>query len=570
MFYGDCRKRRTSMSYDLLIRNGTVIDGTGSPRFQADVAVADGRITQIGKISEGAKQVIDAADLIVAPGFVDPHTHYDAQIDWDALVTCSSWHGVTSVVMGNCGVGIAPCRPEQREALAWDLVNVEGMSFNVLSKGVLWEWESFPEFMTAKRKGLGINLGFLMPLSPFRSYVMGEAAQERAATADETKTIAALLRQGMEAGALGFTTTVATQHVGYRGRPLACRLASRDELRAYAHVLRNLGYGSIEVNLGGAGSSILPVGSNELIDFLLTESQRPVTWLSVQTRSDQPTAHTELPNSTTALIKRGGVPQASCQPTEIQFNLRNPFIFGPYEVCHKLFNLPVVEQIRIYVDPQFRAEFHDAYTRVPKAFSGQWQQVAVCKVKNPIHQIWVGKTITDLSKQQNKDPLDTFFDMAIADDLGIEFNLPVLNFDVPLLKEVITDSRVLIGLSDGGAHVDMLCNTGYPTYLLGTWVRERQVMSLERAVQRLTSEPAQFFRLHDRGAIAEGKAADLVIFDPRTVAAGDKEMLYDLPGGEGRFVQRAQGIHSVIVNGNVLFADGQHTGALPGQVLRTK
>jgi N-acyl-D-amino-acid deacylase len=558
------------MAYDLLIRNGTVIDGTGKPQYCADVAVTNGKIVEIGTIRNGAKQTIDASGLVVAPGFVDPHTHYDAQIDWDPLVSCSSWHGVTSVVMGNCGVGIAPCRPEQREALAWDLVNVEGMSFNVLSKGVLWEWESFPEFMTAKRKGLGINLGFLMPLSPFRSYVMGEAAQERPATADETKAIAALLRQGMEAGALGFTTTVATQHVGYRGRPLACRLANRDELRAYAHVLRNLGYGSIEVNLGGAGSSILPAGSTELIDFLLTESHRPVTWLSVQTRSDQPTAHTELLANTTALIQRGGIPQASCQPTEIQFNLRNPFIFGPYEVCHKLFNLPVTEQIQIYANPTFRAEFRDAYTRVPKAFSGQWHQIEVSKVKQVAHKTWIGQTISELSKLQNTDPLDTFFDMAIADDLGIEFNLPVLNCDAPLLREVITDSRVLLGLSDGGAHVDMLCNTGYPTYLLGTWVRERQVMSLERAVQRLTAEPAQFFGLHDRGLIAQGKAADLVIFDSRTVAAGDKKMLYDLPGGEGRFVQQAQGIHSVIVNGNILFADGQHTGALPGQVLHTK
>jgi N-acyl-D-amino-acid deacylase len=558
------------MAYDLLIRNGTVIDGTGKPQYCADVAVTNGKIVEIGTIRNGAKQTIDASGLVVAPGFVDPHTHYDAQIDWDPLVSCSSWHGVTSVVMGNCGVGIAPCRPEQREALAWDLVNVEGMSFNVLSKGVLWEWESFPEFMTAKRKGLGINLGFLMPLSPFRSYVMGEAAQERPATADETKAIAALLRQGMEAGALGFTTTVATQHVGYRGRPLACRLANRDELRAYAHVLHNLGYGSIEVNLGGAGSSILPAGSIELIDFLLTESQRPVTWLSVQTRSDQPTAHTELLANTTELIQRGGIPQASCQPTEIQFNLRNPFIFGPYEVCHKLFNLPVTEQIPIYASPTFRAEFRDAYMRVPKAFSGQWHQIEVSKVKQAAHKTWIGQTISELSKRQNTDPLDTFFDMAIADDLGIEFSLPVLNCDAPLLKEVITDSRVLLGLSDGGAHVDMLCNTGYPTYLLGTWVRERQVMSLERAVQRLTAEPAQFFGLHDRGVIAQGKAADLVIFDSRTVAAGDKEMLYDLPGGEGRFVQQAQGIHSVIVNGNMLFADGQHTGALPGQVLHTK
>ncbi|MEW6296508.1 MAG: amidohydrolase family protein [Thermodesulfobacteriota bacterium] len=557
------------MPHDLLIRNGTVIDGTGAPCYRADIAVTNGRIAQVGTVREGAKQVLDASDLFVAPGFIDPHTHYDAQIDWDPLVTCSSWHGVTSVVMGNCGVGLAPCRPEQREALAWDLVNVEGMSFHVLSTGVRWEWESFSEFMTAKRQGRGINLGFLMPLSPFRSYVMGEAAQERAATTEEAAQIAALLREGMRAGALGFSTTVATQHVGYRGRPLACRLASREELGAYARVLRQLGYGAIEVNLGGAGSSILPPGAPELVDFFLTESGRPVTWLSVQTRSDQPTAHRELLANTDSLIRRGGIPQASCQPTEIQFNLRNPFLFGPYEVCHRLFNRPPDEQARVYADPDFRAAFRAAYTTSPRAFSGQWQRIEVCKVKHPAHRSWIGKSIAALAQAQGKDPLDTFFDLALTDDLGTEFTMAVLNFEPALLQEVITDPRVLIGLSDGGAHVDMLCNTGYPTYLLGTWVRERGAMSWERAVRRLTAEPAQFFGLTDRGVIAQGKAADLVAFDPRTVAAGDKEMLYDLPGGEGRFVQQARGIHWVIVNGEILFADGRHTGALPGRVLRS-
>ena len=558
------------MAYDLLIQNGTVIDGTGAPQRHADVAVADGRIVEVGKITTGATHVIDATDLSVVPGFVDPHTHYDAQIWWDPLVTCSSWHGVTTVVMGNCGVGIAPCRSQQREALAWDLVNVEGMSFSVLSKGVRWEWESFPEFMAAaRRQGTGVNLGFLMPLAPFRSYVMGEEAQERVATAAETAQITALLRAGMEAGALGFSTTLATQHVGYRGRPLACRLANRAELGAYARVLRELGYGTIEVNLGGAGSSILPKGSTEMVDFLLSESGRPVTWLSVQTRSDQPTAHRELLSKTEALIKRGGIPQTSCQPTEIQFNLRNPFILGTFEVCHKLFNRSLQEQAQIYAEPAFRTAFREAYTNSPKAFRGQWRQITVCKVKHPQHQPWLGKSITELSQLQAEDPLDTFFNVALADGLGTEFAVAIVNFDPVLLQELVTDPRVLIGLSDGGAHVDMLCNTGYPTYLLGTWVRERGVMSWERAIQRLTSEPAHLFGLYDRGVIAPGKAADLVVFDPRTVAAGDKEMLYDLPGEEGRFVQQAQGVHWVIVNGAVLFAEGQHSGVLPGRVLRS-
>ena len=561
------------MAYDLLIKNGTVVDGTGAAQYQADVAVANGRIVEIDptrKLNASAKRVIDASDLVVAPGFVDPHTHYDAQICWDPLISCSSWNGVTSVVMGNCGVGLAPCLPDKRETLAWDLVNVEGMSFDVLSKGVTWKWESFSDFMEAPfQTGMGINLGFLVPLSPIRSYVIGEAAQERAATPDEMQRIATLLREGMQAGALGFSTTVATQHVGFKGRPLACRLASQDELRVYANVLRDLGSGTIEVNLGGAGSSILPSGSPELIDFLLVESQRPVTWLSVQTRSDQPTAHTELLANTDGLIKRGGIPQASCQPTELQFNLRNPFILGAYDVCHSLFNCSAEEQARVYADPTFRAQFRAACTSTPKAFSGQWQQTEVCKVGKPEHQVWLGKSIVELSQLTGKDPFDTFFDLALADDLETEFSLAMLNFDLDLLEEVITDPRVLIGLSDGGAHVDMLCNAGYPTYLLGTWVRERQAMSLERAVQRITSEPARLFGLHDRGVIAAGKAADFVVFDPRTVAAGEKVMLNDLPGGERRFVQRAEGIQYVIVNGQIVLNQGEHSGALPGQMLRT-
>ena len=560
------------MAYDLLITNGTVVDGTGAARYRADIGVAQGRIAEIaptGTLNENVPRIIDASDLIVAPGFIDPHTHYDAQVCWDPLISCSSWNGVTSVVMGNCGVGLAPCLPEKREVLAWDLVNVEGMSFEVLSQGVTWEWESLADFMAAPfRTGMGINLGFLVPLSPIRSYVIGEAAQERAATPDETRRIAALLREGVQAGALGFSTTVATQHVGFKGRPLACRLASRDELRAYANVLRDLGQGAIEVNLGGAGSSILPSGSPELIDFLLAESQRPVTWLSVQTRSDQPTAHRELLTNTDGLIQRGGIPQASCQPTELQFNLHNPFILGAYDVCHSLFNCTAEEQARIYADPAFRAEFRAACTTTPKAFSGQWQQTQVCKVGKPEHRVWLGKSIAELSQRAGTDPFDTFFDLALADDLATEFSLAMLNFDLDLVEEVITDPRVLIGLSDGGAHVDMLCNAGYPTYLLGTWVRRRQAMSLERAVQRITSEPARLFGLLDRGVIAAGQAADCVVFDPDTVDAGEKVMLNDLPGGERRFVQRAEGIHYVVVNGEVVLTQGEHSGALPGQMLR--
>src|SRR5215472_7639697 len=241
----------SSMSYDILIRNGTIIDGTDQPAYRGDMAIKAGRIAEIGRIHSGdAAKVIDASDLIVAPGFIDPHTHYDGQICWDPLVTCSSWHGVTTVIMGNCGVGLAPCKPNVRDVATWDLVNVEAIPFEVLNKGVSWDWETFPQYMdAADRRGTGINLGFMAPLTPFRHFVMGPESMERAATTEETTKIAAVLREAVAAGAWGFTTTVLAQHIGYQGHPLACRLASRDEIKAYSNVLRNLGKGSIEVAL---------------------------------------------------------------------------------------------------------------------------------------------------------------------------------------------------------------------------------------------------------------------------------------------------------------------------------
>ena len=258
------------MAFDLLIRNGTVVDGTGAPSFHGDIAVSDGKIVEIGKISGTANRTIDASDLIVAPGFVDPHTHYDAQICWDSLTTPSCWHGVTSLVMGNCGVGLAPCRPETRAIAAWDLVNVEAIPFDVLNAGVTWDWETFPEYMdAAARRGSGLNLGFLAALTPFRHYVLGEESMERAATDAETQHIATLLREAMDAGAMGFTTTNVAQHIGYEGRPLACRKASTHELKTYANVLRDLGRGAIELALTNE-VSVVNDAEYALLDLLLT------------------------------------------------------------------------------------------------------------------------------------------------------------------------------------------------------------------------------------------------------------------------------------------------------------
>ena len=267
------------MAYDLLIKNGTLVDGSGQPAFRADLAVRAGRIVEIGKeadrITAGATRVIDAVDLIVAPGFIDPHTHYDAQICWDPLVTCSSWHGVTSVIMGNCGVGLAPCKPEERDIATSNLVHVEAIPYEVLSRGLPWDWESFPQYMAAAaQRGVGINVGFLAALSPFRQFVMGNDAMEREATEEETGKISALLGEALDAGALGFSLTVLPQHIGYKAKPLACRLASRDELRAYSRLLAERGRGTIEIALTKRPSTV-SAKEYALLELLAAESGRP-------------------------------------------------------------------------------------------------------------------------------------------------------------------------------------------------------------------------------------------------------------------------------------------------------
>ena len=557
------------MSYDLLIKNGTVVDGTGGPSRRADVAIANGRIAEIGKVAEGAKKVIDASDLVVAPGFIDPHTHYDAQICWDPYITSSSWHGVTSVIMGNCGVGIAPCRPEVREIAAWDLVNVEGIPFEVLGKGIKWDWETFPQYLdAAQRRGSGINLGFMAPLTPFRHFVMGAESMERAATREETAGIKSLIKEAVAAGAFGFTTTAVPQHIGYKGRPLACRNANRDEFKAYANALKELGKGAMELALTKS-VSVLDEEEYEFLDFLLTESGRPVTWLAVLNRDDQPEVCQETLRKAEPLIRRGGIPQVTCRPLIIQIDLRNPFIFANLPCWNPVFNQPKEAQAKVYRDPSFRNAFRKELER-PVVFSGNWERLEVKEVFNPAMKPLEGKTVAAIAKERGKDGVDTFLDLGLEDDLQIQFTMALFNANEERIPELITDSRVMVGLSDGGAHVDMLCDAGYCAYLLGTWVRDRQVMSLERAIKRLTSEPADFFGIKQRGRLLPGMAADVVVFDYNTIGSAKRgEMRNDLPGGGRRIVMTARGIEHVVVNGQTLYDEGKLGDKLPGQVMRS-
>jgi N-acyl-D-aspartate/D-glutamate deacylase len=552
----------------LLIKNGTVIDGTGAPRRQADVAVMDGKIAEIGKIKDGASKTIDAAGCVVAPGFIDPHTHYDAQICWDPAISPSSWHGVTSVVMGNCGVGIAPCRPEAREIATRDLVNVEGIPFEVLERGITWDWQTFPEFLdAAEKRGSALNLGFIAPLTPFRHWVMGEASMERGATPEETAQIKALIGEAVDAGAFGFSTTILNQHMGYQARPLACRNASRDELKAYCNALKERNKGAIEIALTQK-ISVLTDDDEELLASLLEESGRPVTFLALFQRDDIPEACAETLRR--AKAHKGAVPQTSPLALTREVNMRNPFSFAAFKCWGRVFSDKSKEAQRaVYADPAFRNAFREELKNAT-GFSGDWRRITVHEAHKPELKKYEGRTVGDIAKERGKDGLDTFLDLTLEDDLDIEFVLAQFNVDLKRVTENLVDPRVLIALGDGGAHVDMLCDAGYPTYLLGTWVRERQIMSLEQAVTRLTAQPADLFGIKGRGRLAVGNAADIAIFDPENIGSASRgERRFDLPGGAKRMVMPSRGVEYTIVNGRTVYAEGRVTGTSPGEVLRS-
>jgi N-acyl-D-aspartate/D-glutamate deacylase len=553
------------MPYDLLIRNGAVVDGTGQPRYQADIGIRDGRIAEIGRATEGGAREIDAAGLVVSPGFIDPHTHYDGQICWDPTVSASSWHGVTTVVMGNCGVGLAPCRPTDREVATWDLVNVEGIPFDVLKHGVTWDWETFPQFMTAAaRRGSAINLACLAPLTPFRHYVMGEASMERAATPEETASIRSLLKEAIAAGAFGFSTSTAPQHIGYKGRPLACRQADRSELRAYASVLKELGKGTIELIANRRVDMIAP-DECELLDLLLSESGRRITWLVLRKFIHQPESYKELLRAAAGPIERGALPQLATMPLVTEMGLAQPSIsFAPYPSWKGAFNVSAAELKQLYGGREFREAFRREL-RGPGLFHGLWDLITVNVVKNPQMQDLSGKTVAEIAAQRGRDGLDTFFDLVLEDNLELIYT--VVRTEVP--TELLTDSRVLIGESDGGAHVDQFCTAGYTSDMIGIWVREKSMLTLERAVARMTAEPADFFGIRDRGRLIPGAAADLVIFDYKKIGCRLPEAVNDLPGGGRRMIMKPLGVEHVIVNGRPIYEQGRYTGETPGAMLHS-
>lgn len=545
------------MAHDLVIRGGTIVDGTGSPGTTGDVAIDGDTLTQVGGKAGAGRREIVARGLAVSPGFIDPHTHYDAQVCWDRALTPSCWNGVTSVVMGNCGFTIAPCAPSGRERIMRMLERVEGMSLAALQEGITWDWVSFPEYLDAvARMQPSLNVGAMIGHSAVRYFVLDDAATEREATSDEIARMRALVVDAMRAGALGFSTSQAPTHFGGDGKPVPSRAASDDEVLELASALAGFDRGMVEIT------------TKHLIDVSVSiaaarRSGRPVTFLGA-IRPDGLAAVEHARGEGLKLF-----PQTSCRPTLTDFKLVGMGIFDQLPSWRRVMNAPRAELASVFRDPAFRAAFKQDVTGEYEGFrmfKGDWEQVKVLLVASDALKDRIGQTVAEIAAERGGDPFDVFFDLTLEDELHTEFSY-MLSSDLPR-RPTLLDENYLIGLSDAGAHLTLLADHAYATYFLGRWIRERGLMPLEEGVRKLTKVPADLFGIAKRGVLADGNFADVVLFDPTRVIDRATELVYDLPGGGPRLLTQADGIEAVIVNGAVTVERGELTGARAGQVLR--
>jgi len=569
------------VGFDLRIAGGVVVDGTGAPGVRADVAVSGGRVVAVGAEAAGpAARTIDAEGMVVAPGFVDIHTHYDAQILWDPMLTISPWHGVTTAVMGSCGFGVAPTRPEHRDLVLRILERVEAMSFPALKAGIGEEWpfRTFPEYLDAvEARGTAINVAALIGHTPLRLAVMGEDAVERAARADEVEEMRATVVDAMRAGAIGFATSASPIHVGHAGRPVPSRFADEAELLAMADALAEAGQGVFHYN-----------GSREpafdLHERLQRASGRPVVWTPLLSGQLGRGGHRKSLVRAAEDAARGiaVIPQVACRPIVSEWSFAAPVILDTWELFRPAREAGGPDDLlRLYADPAFRAAFREEVEGRggrDAHFSGgaaegesRRRSFALTEISfAPARPALEGRPLRDAAAEVGAHPCDLALDIAVETKLAARFRTPVVNFDEDEVEELIADPNTVIGLGDGGAHMSQLCDACYATHLLGRWVREKGALTLERAVHMLTGRPAALFGLADRGRLAPGLPADVVVFDPDTVGAGPLERVYDLPAGADRLISRPFGIRAVVVAGVVLPppGEGMPRDALPGRLLR--
>jgi len=573
--------------YDVVIRNGTIVDGTRVPAYRGDIGVRGGRIVAMGNLKENAARTIDATGLVVAPGFIDLHTHYDAALSggtkWDPYASISGWHGVTTVAIGNCGFGFAPVRPEDRERAMRRMERTESIPLSCMQAGMRWDWVTFPEYLTSLNRGeLGVNAASLVPYSPLRAWVMGnDAARDPnyKANTEQVAEMKHLLREGLQAGGFGFSASFSMANRDYDGGYLPTHVAPREEFLEMASVMREFNRGSIEWTMGRALQKLGP----EFLLELAKASGRPVNWNAIIYDPTHPDSwRKELEWAEKAYKEAVVLPVNICVPIEFEFTLETIGLFDNLPAWNEATVGSLEERKAKLADPARRskliADMDRARSVLPSRGDGEagqvsmfrWDETFVDDIHLEKNKKLKGRTIAEIAKEQGKHPVDALLDLSVEEDLKTEFAMQgFINNDEEALTQIIKHPLTLVGSSDGGAHTKFLTLGRYPTHFLAHWVRDKHIMSLEEAHWRLSTMVGWAIGIRDRGWLREGMPADMVVYDLEKLAVKPMETVRDLPDGDWRRVQKADGYRHVLVNGQVTFEDGVCTHALPGKLLRS-
>jgi len=554
------------MDYDLLIRNGRVVDGSGLPSFVADVGIKDGKIAAIGRLHGSADRTVDADGFVVSPGFIDHHTHMDGQILWDPFGTCEPQHGVTSIIMGNCGLALAPVKNGDEDAIVKSFVRVEAIPRIALEKGVPWGWKSYGDYLNKLEGNVGINVGGIVGHIAVRQFVMGEESTQRKATANEVDKMRASVSEAMRAGAFGFSTNRNERHMREDGLPVPSRLADNDELFALCEVVSESNSGVIQMNMGRHCVEQIPQ-----YDELARRTRRPIVWQSVQYKESEPELWQNMLAGIAKTFAAGyqAYGLTHTVPLMRHFTMKDAQIFDEFPLWKNLMFLPEAERKLAFADAATRQKMRDDMAEPrPVSFHRNWARVFVEKVATPENQKYAGKSVAEVAALRRQDALDAFLDLALEENLETTFETTNRGFNPEAMSTIMKSPYVIIGTSDAGAHVQFGADFGYCTTLLGMWVRDRQMISLEQAIHKLTFHVASVYGIDGRGLLRPGFAADVTVFDPNTVKACAPEWAEDYPASTRRLVQRSEGIMHTIVNGKVVYEDGKLTGEMAGNVLR--
>jgi N-acyl-D-aspartate/D-glutamate deacylase len=558
---------------DYAITGGTVVDGTGAPPRRADVGIRAGRIVAVGELTEPAATVFDATGLLVCPGFVDPHTHYDAQLYWDPFATPSSWHGVTSVIGGNCGFTLAPLKAVDADYTRRMMAKVEGMPLAALEAGVPWSWESFGEYLEGLDGNIAVNAGFMVGHCALRRYVMGEEAVGREAKPEEVDQMVAFLRDALAAGGLGLSTTRSSTHNDGDGQPVASRWASEEELLTLCGVVGEYEGTALEAIVQGCLDGFTPA-EIELLARMSSTAGRPLNWNVLTVDPEDVGKPDRQLQASRRAREVGGRVVALTMPVNVPMNMSFNSFCALWLIpgWNDILNVPVPERKKRILDPEVRERMLElAATSKVLGRLAQFGNYVIGDAFAPELKDVIGRRVSDLAAERGKGNFATLAEILAADDLRtVLWPVPPETDEIwEQRRELWEKDDVLLGGSDAGAHLDRMCGSPYPTKFLGDTLRGHKLLPVERAVQLITDVPARLFGLRDRGRIAEGFHADIAVIDPATVDAGLPTLVPDLPGDSPRLLARPVGVARVLVNGVEIIVDGEPTGATPGTVLRS-